>query len=311
MAPWLTVNISYHYIHLTATDRAGRTQNRTHIIDSGIYPGGNTPEYAGTRTHKFRIPEYARTRTHKLRIPEYARIRTHKLRIPEYARTRIHKLRILEYARTRTHKLCILELWLRWSRFLSLVFSFKTGVRQCVVYVRVANSSIACAVPGSIHPQSLGCATMLHRQCVCRHPLPCHSLIIYIPPRARCARVPKPRCAACCPLPDNRHPTGERPAATAPARQKTTTPHFHARVPQVHTHNQARAIRSRGRRGAAAEPAGDQWLVIRITGFWWVHSSGAVASLPPPHKSARGARAFGREIYPPKPYRVRPWRLSA
>ena len=58
------------------------------------------------------------------------------------------------------------KLWLRWSRFLSLVFSFKTGVRQRVVYVRAANSSIACAVPGSIHPQSLGCATMLHRQCV-------------------------------------------------------------------------------------------------------------------------------------------------
>ena len=86
------------------------------------------------------------------------------------------------------------KLWLRWSRFLSLVFSFKTGVRQCVVracselvhrlrrariypptiiglcrhapppvrgvrqcvvYVRVASTSfIACAGLGSNHPKS-------------------------------------------------------------------------------------------------------------------------------------------------------------
>ena len=131
----------------------------------------------------------------------------------------------------------------------------------------------------------------------CRHPLPCHSLLAHIHTTTHTRHdasgcqgrgvqpvAPHDNRNSTCPTEDYHTPALSRSQPTAKTRGRPSTAAAHT---QSDTHHAAaRAIRSRDTRQAAAEPAGDKWVVIKITGFWWVHSGGAAASLPPPHKSA-------------------------
>ena len=133
-----------------------------------------------------------------------------------------------------------------------------------------------------------------------RHPLSsCHSLLTYTPvPRThrttRWVGAPRPRCSlersagATPPLREGTR--SSRPSHRWRVRSRNATcptedTHYYCTPPSP-KHTQPHGRTQQRNKERLQSQRIDKWLVIKITGFWWVHSGGAAASLPPPHKSA-------------------------